>query len=136
MELDGGKENQDYFTAQTLGIDNLKCDIAFIHDKELSALDLKAHWIIEENGWQGEEGDNAKLSAEIAQHIKYISDKQYLESVVANMPENIIFENQKIIIALKNYEQVDILNKISDDFDFDQYNIEVRIFNDVNDLFL
>lgn len=138
IELDGGKEGENYFTAASLGKDEneFKCELAFINDKSLHALDLKAYVLLNENEWQGEEGDNEKLSTEVTNYLQYISDPSYLESLLSTIPEGMEYDKSSIIIAVKDNIQVDILKKVAGDFDFTKFNIEVKNFNDVNDIFL
>lgn len=137
VEMDGKKENEDFFTASSLGMSyGSQCEIAFINNKELFALDLKAHILIEEIKWQGDGGDNSELTNEIVGFVESIIDPNYLESLTNSLPAGISYDNVSIIIALKNYEQVDILKRIAPDFDFAQFNIEVKIFNEINDIFL
>ena len=135
--LDGGEENKDYFTAQTLDKgENLQCELGFVKDKNLFALDLKAHILLEKIKWQGDDGDNSKLTSEVAKHLEYISQTQYVDSLTGSVPQDLNYETASTIIALKNYEQVDILKRVAKDFDFSKFNIELKIFNEVNDLFL
>ena len=137
IELGSGEENKHYFSASSLGKgDEFKCEIAFIHDKELKALDLKAHILMEEIKWQGDDGDNSQLTDKINDYISSISSPEYLESVTSSIPEGISYDSSSILIAVKNYEQLDILKRVAQDFDFAKFNIEVKIFNDINDLFL
>lgn len=138
IELDGGKENEGYFTAASLGKgeDELKCEMVFIKDEKLFALDLKAHVFIEQLGWSGDDGDNSQLIEEVNNYLKYLSDPNYLESILGLLPEGLEYSGSSVIIALKNNIQVDILNKVAQGFDFANSKIEVKNFNEINDLFL
>jgi hypothetical protein len=138
IEVDGGKVNQDYFVAHEIAeekAESFECEIAFIKNETLYGVDVKSCLIFDEYNASENQDENILLN-ELSGYIDYVSDKKYVQSILQSLPSEAKYQNHKIILALNNNAQIEMLKEFGFEEKLNKANILLKSFKEINDIIL